>query len=95
MAPYYARRTQPRQVVEELEDRLGDRMDQVLSAVSTSLRVPAESHEGAGAAVAVAPQVQIYQEDQRWEHDAAEDVYDDFGDGAGVEGDLDMDDDGE
>lgn len=92
-----------RQVVEELEDRLGDKMEQVLSFVSTSLHANADagsvgnvpSFENAAPQSVVQPQVEIYEEADQWEHDAVADVYDDFGEDAGVAGDLDMDDDGE
>lgn len=89
--------------MEELEDRLGEKMEQVLSVVSTSLHATAgagsvgnvASYESAAPRSVAQPQVEIYEEDGQWEYDAAADMYDDFGEGVGVEGDLDMDDDGE
>ncbi|KAI6131177.1 RNA polymerase Rpb4-domain-containing protein [Pisolithus croceorrhizus] len=69
-------------IVEELEDRLGDQMDQVLSVVSRSL----QSNQA---------YAEVYEEEERWEHDANDLDFDDFGEGVGVEGDLDMEDVGE
>ncbi|KAG6332431.1 hypothetical protein ID866_6659 [Astraeus odoratus] len=80
-------------IVEELEDRLGDRMDQVLSVVSKSLHGPADAVQSAPADAAA--RVEVFQEEERWEHDANEVEFDDFGEGVGVTGDLDMEDDGD
>ncbi|KAL4064285.1 RNA polymerase Rpb4-domain-containing protein [Scleroderma yunnanense] len=84
-------------VVEELEDRLGDRMEEVLSVVSKSLHGTTSTAEPSyeNVSQSVTLQAEVYQEEERWEHDTGDDVYDDFGEGMGVEGDLDMEDDGE
>lgn len=89
------------QIVEEIEDRLGDRMEEVLEVVRDSV--------GGSASVTPAPVVPTlsaafdfggagegYEEDRPgWEDDGVGDEpeFDDLGDGAGVEGDLEMDDD--
>ncbi|EGN98183.1 hypothetical protein SERLA73DRAFT_74412 [Serpula lacrymans var. lacrymans S7.3] len=86
-------------VVEELEDRLGEQMDDILSAVRRSLNAPyaspglsysERSHPPA------AGEAEVYrEEEQGWGeevYDANEVIFDDTGEGAGVEGDLDMDD---
>jgi len=97
-------------IVEELEDRLGERMDDILTVVQASLdesrtttvpnviRVPSDSEPDNPAG----EQQQIFiEEEQSWDdHNNVEQVFDpneilfdDTGEGAGVEGDLDMDDD--
>lgn len=89
-------------IVEELEDRLGDRMDQVLSVVSKSLQSN-HSHGMNGPRPPThdtVPEptvgyVEVYEEEDRWEHDGNDLEFDDFGEGVGVEGDLDMEDGGE
>ncbi|KAF8267635.1 RNA polymerase Rpb4-domain-containing protein [Lactarius quietus] len=87
-------------IVEELEDRLGNCMEEVLDIVRSSLtappqtssfnppphleivdETPAEAHDDADADAPL------------WEHDANDIEYLDAGEGAGVEGDLDVDDD--
>lgn len=88
-------------IVEELEDRLGDRMDQVLSVVSKSLQGshshgmngPPPTHDTVPEPTA--GYVEVYEEEERWEHDGNDLEFDDFGEGVGVEGDLDMEDGGE
>ncbi|KAG1885223.1 hypothetical protein F4604DRAFT_1878604 [Suillus subluteus] len=88
-------------IVEELEDRLGDRMNDLLVAVSKSLHESAPGHPNATMAV---PEdkgtlgedaVEVYEEAEQetWEFDANAMEFDDMGEGAGVEGDLDVDDD--
>ncbi|KAG1869053.1 RNA polymerase Rpb4-domain-containing protein [Suillus subalutaceus] len=88
-------------IVEELEDRLGDRMNDLLVAVSKSLHESAPGHPNATMAV---PEdkgtlgedaVEVYEEAEQetWEYDANAMEFDDMGEGAGVEGDLDVDDD--
>jgi hypothetical protein len=89
------------QIVEELEDRLGERMDDVLTHVRSSLSAPAAATIATQTASATDTAL-IYVDDQ-WETyvdadvdaEAAvnETVFDDMGEGMGVEGDLDMDDD--
>jgi len=84
-------------IVEELEDRLGDHMDEILNVVSRSLSTGAtiatmenvplgHSHTGI---------VEVYEEveQEEWEHDPEDIVFDDSGEGIGVEGDLDMEED--
>jgi hypothetical protein len=81
------------QIVEELEDRLGEGMDAVLAVVRESL--------GDAAPTPVPPPALATEDvdaegepDERWADDGQEDlVFDDHGDGAGVEGDLDMEED--
>lgn len=91
--------------MEELEDRFGTQMDDILETVKSSLSVPAGSFTngvqgsaGAGAEADVVyaedMEMQEYvEEDGTWEYDANEVVFDDAGEGAGVEGDLDIEDD--
>lgn len=86
------------QIVEELEDRLGDRMEDILSDVKSSLTsspVQITSNE-------IHPDNFSFHgpENHTVHADTDEEVYiqeeivfDDMGEGAGVEGDLDMDDD--
>jgi len=87
-------------IVEELEDRFGDRIDDMLQTVRSSLTQPAgaEAAAFAPAHVEAAPEQYFYNEttyiqEERWEHDANEVVFDDAGEGAGTEGDLDLDED--
>jgi hypothetical protein len=89
------------QIVEELEDRLGDRMDDILSVVRASLANPPPP-TGAAAATATSksPTQIVVEEEQSWDDndienmfDPSEVLFDDTGEGAGVEGDLDMEDD--
>lgn len=88
------------QIVEELEDRYGDRIDDILSVVRSSLTEPtaADAVNGVNEGEA-APEPFIYSEEtymggaERWEDDANEVVFDDMGEGAGIEGDLDIDED--
>jgi len=94
-------------IIEELEDRLGDRMDDILTVVRASLNeapapdvipVPSDSEPDN---LAGAQQQLFLEEEQSWDdHDNVEQVFDpnealfdDTGEGAGVEGDLDMEDD--
>jgi len=87
-------------IVEELEDRLGDRMQDILSDVKSSLTPsPApitsngiHSTEQTTDFGSYKPMDSIVSlEEEPYVHD--EIVFDDMGEGAGVEGDLDMDDD--
>ncbi|KAG2340207.1 hypothetical protein BDR05DRAFT_938154 [Suillus weaverae] len=88
-------------IVEELEDRLGNRMDDLLVAVSKSLHESAPAHPNGTMAVPEDKQtrsevaVEVYEEadQETWEYDANAMEFDDMGEGAGVEGDLDVDDD--
>ncbi|KIK99838.1 hypothetical protein PAXRUDRAFT_8605 [Paxillus rubicundulus Ve08.2h10] len=86
-------------VVEELEDRLGDHMQEILDMVSRSLLA-----DGTTATVETVPSgdghshadvVEVYEEVEQegWDHDADDVVFEDSGVGAGVEDDLDMEED--
>jgi len=88
------------QIVEELEDRFGeDRIEEILGHVKESL---SQSHSdtinshGVNGALSV-QQGSLILEQDHWDLDAdapyEEDMYDDTGEGAGVEGDLDMEED--
>jgi len=82
--------------VEELEDRLGDRMEEILSHVRSSLTLsPApitairvEQIEGFDPH---APTDYVDMDEDAYVQE--EIMFDDTGEGVGVEGDLDMDDD--
>ncbi|KAG2034532.1 RNA polymerase Rpb4-domain-containing protein [Suillus americanus] len=90
-------------IVEELEDRLGDRMNDLIVVVSKSLNENAPGHPTGTMAVPVPEDkgtigedaVEVYEEADQdtWEYDANAMEFDDMGEGAGVEGDLDVDDD--
>jgi hypothetical protein len=84
--------------VEELEDRLNDQMEPILSHVRASLREPPPPTTASPTAYEVLyaePEGDIIWEpaETRAEMTAEdvldEDMFDDCGDGAGVEGDLD------
>jgi len=90
------------QIVEELEDRFGeDRIDEILERVQESLTQShsdtINSHGINGALSESVQQGSLIVEQDHWDLDAdapyEEDMYDDTGEGAGVEGDLDMEDD--
>jgi RNA polymerase Rpb4 len=105
------------QIVEELEDRLGNCMEEVLGVVRSSLTAPppfsaaASTVSATGAELAAAAQpraLEIVDETPAsavhddldldaplWEHDPneVEMEYVDGGEGIGIEGDLDVDDD--
>ncbi|KAJ7778080.1 HRDC-like protein [Mycena metata] len=81
-------------IVEELEDRLAERMEDVMSHVQESLVLdPAVVSAPLGQGLAV-PKAENRDNGGDWEVDAeyAGDEYDDKGEGAGVDGDLDMED---
>ncbi|TFY73646.1 hypothetical protein EWM64_g10366 [Hericium alpestre] len=89
-------------IVEELEDRLGETMQEVLDAVQASLTQPvsASAPQDAGGAPGAEVvirreemEVEVYEEDAQWDHAANDVEFVDAGEGAGVEGDLDLDDD--
>ncbi|KAH7885201.1 RNA polymerase Rpb4-domain-containing protein [Phlebopus sp. FC_14] len=84
-------------IVEELEDRLGDQMEDVLSIVSKSLDETTNTAEGVPPETRIAHpgQIELHSVREEWEHDANDVEFYDMGEGVGVEGDLDMDDDGE
>ena len=80
-----------------MEDRLGEQMDAILSVIRKSLSAPSASStvdmEPSEYPVASADDVEeVYTEEQNWEetYDANEMIFDDAGEGVGVEGDLDM-----
>ena len=88
------------QIVEELEDRFGTQIDDMLHTVRSSLTQPASAQVDPSADVTgeAAPEQYFYSEDtymeeDRWDNDANDVVFDDTGEGAGIEGDLDVDDD--
>ncbi|TFK93278.1 hypothetical protein K466DRAFT_594509 [Polyporus arcularius HHB13444] len=88
-------------VVEELEDRFGDKMDDMLNTIKASLReaaTPAANGDEPQQAMQVDHVVysefqEDYQGDNHWDYDANEVVFDDAGEGAGIEGDLHVEDD--
>ncbi|KAI0258820.1 HRDC-like protein [Gloeopeniophorella convolvens] len=85
-------------IVEELEDRLGERMEEVLDIVRSSLSTPATSSDGPSAPapleIVAETRLEDYGADSMgWERDANEVEFVDAGEGAGIEGDLDVDDD--
>ncbi|KIM43084.1 hypothetical protein M413DRAFT_395714 [Hebeloma cylindrosporum] len=89
-------------IVEELEDRLGEQIDEILEHVQTSLVAPATltakeaKPNGITAQASTDVSTAIVEEGQ-WDEDADaiydEEIYDDTGAGIGVEGDLEMEDD--
>lgn len=86
-------------IVEELEDRLGDQMEDILSKVRSSLSEPVSSSSnqmGVFGSHGLPPEAELVAqtyEDAAWVHDANAMIFDDTGEGAGVEGDLDVEDD--
>lgn len=89
-------------IVEEIEDRLGDRMNEVLDVVRNSLSGPSNAdvpdpvHRQQAADWNEGDT--LYDDDRpEWEDGAdagaEEELFDDMGEGAGIEGDLEMDDD--
>lgn len=88
------------QIVEELEDRFGEKMDDILSTVRSSLSDPAvqvqeEARHGAEEMAEAYTYTYTENDDayaEQWGYDPNEQVFDDTGEGAGVEGDLDVDD---
>ena len=89
------------QIVEELEDRFGDQMEGILDMVKGSLRERLPTANGAsgqsesteGMQVVYSEYQEDYQEDNQWDYNANEMVFDDTGEGVGIEGDLDVEDD--
>ncbi len=89
------------QVVEELEDRFGDKMDDMLNTIKASLleaaapAVNGDEHQQTMQVdnVVYSEYQEDYQGDNHWDYDANEVVFDDAGEGAGIEGDLDVEDD--
>lgn len=89
------------QIVEELEDRFGDQIDTILSTVRASLPDRAfaavdpgtSKHDGQGQPVYTEDELVYDEGTQGWDHNANDMVFDDTGEGMGVEGDLDVEDD--
>ncbi|KAI0250404.1 HRDC-like protein [Lactifluus subvellereus] len=92
-------------IVEELEDRLGNCMEEVLDVVRSSLTAPPPSSASATERPLVAqsmleivdetpamPHDDMDLDAPLWEHDDNEIEYIDAGEGVGIEGDLDVDD---
>ncbi|GBE85097.1 HRDC-like protein [Sparassis latifolia] len=90
-------------IVEELEDRFEDKMEEMLGKVRSSLTEPAvaamndHAHGGPrtnGDTMHRAADAQVYgKDDGTWDYDENEMLFDDTGEGHGVEGDLDVEDD--
>lgn len=87
--------------MEELEDRFGDRIDEILEHVQKSLTqsnpdaiIPKSNGINGVPSTQQGP---IIVEEDQWDNDVdapyEEDMYDDTGEGAGVEGDLDIEED--
>lgn len=72
-------------------------MDEILGVVSRSLSATAATTSAQSASSTNGPTytetVDAYEVEQGWEHDAEDAEFDDVGEGIGVEGDLDMEDD--
>ena len=88
------------QIVEELEDRFGeDRIEEILGHVKESLtQSQSDTIDSHGINGTLSEQQgSLIVEQEQWDFDAdapyEEDMYDDTGEGAGVEGDLDMEED--
>ncbi|KZT12174.1 uncharacterized protein LAESUDRAFT_754661 [Laetiporus sulphureus 93-53] len=93
-------------IVEELEDRLGEQMDDILTTVRSSLpdALPIatnDAEDGANAnatenvqlTYSVVESQEYTEEDGMWDYDANEILFDETGEGVGVEGDLDVEED--
>ncbi|KAF8558258.1 hypothetical protein OG21DRAFT_1474979 [Imleria badia] len=83
-------------IVEELEDRLGDRMHEILGIVSKSLSATAPTtppQTASSTNATYTETVDAYEVEQGWDHEVEDAEFDDFGEGVGAEGDLDMEDD--
>ncbi|KAH9932731.1 uncharacterized protein BXZ73DRAFT_101270 [Epithele typhae] len=90
-------------IVEEFEDRFGERMDDMLNAVKGSLQELAakgtvngdNSQEMQAETVVYSEYQEEYNDPGNWgTFDPTEVVFDDNGEGVGIEGDLDVEDDG-
>lgn len=82
-------------IVEELEDRFGEQIDDILSTVRDSLSEPAQviADRENRLQQAFYPAEDLNYAEERWEHDTNDVVFDDTGEGAGIEGDLDLEED--
>lgn len=88
------------QIVEELEDRLGNCMEEVLDIVRSSLTAPPPTSSSAPQPLlAIVDETPAGAHDDTdadaplWEPDVNEIEYMDAGEGMGIEGDLDVEDD--
>jgi len=89
------------QIVEELEDRLGNQMEDLLAVVAKSLHDERATQPSKRTTAVLEDKgthnevtVEVYEGEQdAWRYDANEMEFDDMGEGAGVEGDLDVEDD--
>ncbi|KDR82563.1 hypothetical protein GALMADRAFT_151648 [Galerina marginata CBS 339.88] len=90
-------------IIEELEDRIGNQLDEILGHVESSMSASA-SKLAAGGSNSInghrddaSNGVVVIEGNQQWDEDADamydEEVFDDVGAGMGVEGDLEMDED--
>ncbi|PPQ84276.1 hypothetical protein CVT25_013214, partial [Psilocybe cyanescens] len=89
-------------IVEELEDRLGEQIDEILGYVEASVPSTSKTTTANGITEHVpnanaSENIVMINENDTWDEDADavydEELYDDGGAGAGVEGDLEMDED--
>ncbi|CAA7261533.1 unnamed protein product [Cyclocybe aegerita] len=95
-------------IVEELEDRLGDKLDEIVGYVDASLTASASAsnvktnvlgptQSGADVMTVESTGAILVEENSHWDEDADaiydEEYFDDTGGGAGVEGDLEMEED--
>lgn len=84
--------------MEEIEDRLGDQMNEALKIVQNSLTKTFTSMTTAPVLAMAGEEDVAYapadedEDEERWNNDE-EQVFNDIGEGVGVEGDLDMEDD--
>ena len=90
--------TFPLQIIEELEDCLGNCMEEVLGLVRSSLTAPPPSSSPVTAveaelALPMQLPLEIVDETPTGAHDGNEGEYIDAGEGVGIEGDLDVEDD--
>lgn len=72
-------------------------MDEILGIVSKSLSATTSTTSPQSAFLNNEPTnivtVDVYQVEQEWEHDTEDVEFDDLGEGVGLEGDLDIEDD--
>jgi len=88
------------QIVEELEDRFGEQIDEILDIVKGSLSEPPDPStrtNGIQNPPEIPPMQIVVEEGEQWDEDADaiydDEYFDDTGAGTGVEGDLEMDED--
>ena len=87
--------------MEELEDRIGDKMDEILAQVQTSVGPPALTNNVNGQIDLLPEQIpphtteqlewNVFSYDDDVDAIGEEEQFDDTGEGAGVEGELEMD----